>query len=73
MMVTSLRKGVIDIADRKNMNTPIDIELFNQFKSECSKYGLTMNVIIECLMKDFVNSNYAITVTKNGVSLKRED
>ena len=72
-MSTSNKEGVIDIADRKNLNTPIDIELFNQFKSECAKYGLTMNVIIEGLMKDFCNSNYAITITKDGVSLKRED
>lgn len=73
-MITSIKEGVIAIAtDKKNLNTPIDAELFNNFKSECSKYGLTMNVIIECLMKDFCNSNYAITVTKTGVSLKRED
>ena len=63
----------VNIAGRKNLNTPIDIELFNQFKSECAKYGLTMNVIIECLMQDFCNNYYAITLTKNGVSLKRAD
>ena len=69
-MNTSIKEGVIDIAaDRKNLNTPIDIELFNQFKSECASYGLTMNVVIE----DFCNNNYAITITKTGVSLKRED
>lgn len=72
-MNTSIKEGVIDIADRKNLNTPIDIELFNQFKSECAKYGLTMNVVIEALMKDFCNNNYAITITKNGVSIQRED
>lgn len=73
-MSTSIKEGVIDIAaDRKNLNTPIDVELFNQFKSECASYGLTMNVVIEGLMKDFCNNNYAITITKTGVSLKRED
>lgn len=73
-MITSIKEGVINIADnKKNMNTPIDADLLNNFKSECAKYGLTMNVIIECLMKDFCNSNYAITVTKTGVSLKREE
>lgn len=73
-MNTSIKEGVIDIAaDRKNLNTPIDIKLFNQFKSECAKYGLTMNVVIEALMDDFCNNNYAITITKNGVSIQRED
>ena len=73
-MNTSIKEGVIKTAvARKNLNTPIDTKLFNQFKSECASYGLTMNVVIEGLMKDFCNNNYAITITKNGVSLKRED
>lgn len=73
MLLSTKGGDVIEIVNRKNLNTPIDIDLFNQFKSECSKYGLTMNVIIEGLMKDFCNNNYVITITKDGVSIKRED
>ena len=60
------------IVNKKTLNTPIDLDLFNQFKSECARYGLNMNTVLELLMNDFINGNYAITFSKQGVSLSRE-
>ena len=57
---------------RKNLNTPIEQELLENFKNTCSEYGLAMNTVIEAFMRDFTSGNYTITLSKNGVSLKRE-
>lgn len=72
IMVTSSRKEWLVIT-RKNLNTPIEVNVLETFKNTCSKYGLPMNTIIECLLKEFNEGNYTITLSKNGVSLKRED
>lgn len=73
-MSTSIKKGVIETAaTRKNLNTPIEQELLERFKNTCSEYGLAMNTVIEAFMRDFTSGNYTITLSKTGVSLKRED
>lgn len=71
-MNTSIKKGVIDIA-KKNLTTPIEQDILETFKNTCSEYGIAMNTILESFMNDFNNGNYTITITKSGVSLKRED
>lgn len=63
---------MINIA-KKNLNTPVEQELLDTFKNTCSEYGLSMNTVIECFMRDFISGNYTITLTKTGVSIKRED
>lgn len=35
--------------------------------------GVNMNKILECLVSDFCNNDYAITITSNGISVKREE
>lgn len=58
---------------RKQWATSIDTEISDKFKETCDRYGLKMNTVIEVLMSDFNNGDYAITVSKKGVSIKRED
>ena len=57
---------------RKNFATSIDIDISDNFKKTCDEYGLKMNVVLEALMKDFSEGNYSITVSKSGVSIKKE-
>lgn len=58
---------------KKNFATSIDTEISDNFKKTCEDYGLKMNVVLEALMKDFNSGNYVLTVSKDGVSIKRED
>lgn len=58
---------------KKNFATSIDTEISDNFKKTCEDYGLKMNVVLEALMKDFNSGNYVLTVSKDGISIKRED
>lgn len=58
---------------RKQFATSIDTDISDQFKKTCEEYGLKMNTVLEALMKDFSTGNYSITVTKTGISVKKED
>lgn len=58
---------------RKQFATSIDTDTLSKFKKTCDEYGLSMNTVLEALMQDFSCGNYSITVTKNSVSIKKED
>lgn len=58
---------------RKQFATSIDTDISNDFKKACDEYGLKMNTVLEALMKDFSSGNYSITVSKFGISIKKED
>ena len=58
---------------RKQYATSIDTDISNDFKKACDEYGLKMNTVLEALMKDFSSGNYSITVSKSGISIKKED
>jgi len=58
---------------RKNFATSIDTDISDSFKKACDEYGLKMNVVLEALMHDFSTGNYSITVSKSGISIKKED
>lgn len=57
---------------RKQFATSIDTDISDSFKKTCDEYGLKMNTVLEALMKDFSSGNYSITVTKSGISIKKE-
>lgn len=58
---------------RKQFATSIDTDILYNFRNTCDEYGLNMNIVLEALMQDFSSGNYSITVTKNNVSIKKED
>ena len=58
---------------RKQFATSIDTDILDEFKKSCDEYGLKMNTVLEALMQDFSSGSYSITVTKSGVSIKKED
>lgn len=58
---------------RKQFATSIDTDISDDFKKACDEYGLKMNTVLEALMKDFSSGNYSITVSKSGISIKKED
>ena len=65
------------IGEKKQLNTPVDADIFEAFKAECKKYGIGMNTALEGLMKDFIENSYTVTIVKTKgttkVSLSREE
>ena len=58
---------------RKNFATSLDEKTTERFKAICSNYGINMNTVLEALIEDFCNGNYAIIISKNGAKIQRED
>lgn len=61
------------ITIKKQFSSSLDEQLLDNFKKECSNYGVAMNTILEALIQDFCKGNYAITISKQGTTIKRED
>lgn len=58
---------------KKQLNTPIDSEVLDQFKDACNDYNLKMNAVIEALLSDFVNGEYDIIINrKDGIKITRK-
>jgi hypothetical protein len=58
---------------KKQFSSSLDENLLNDFKNKCSTMGIAMNTVLECLISDFCNNDYAITISSKGMSVKRED
>lgn len=58
---------------KKQFSSSLDEELLMTFKNKCSNMGVNMNKVLECLVSDFCNNNYAITISSKGISIQRED
>ena len=56
---------------RKQFATSLDTDITENFRQSCEAYGLKMNLVLECLMKDFSNGNYTIELKKDGMSIKK--
>lgn len=72
-MIVSFKEGVINIADKKQLNTPITADLLDQFRDACNDYNLKMNAVIEALLSDFVNGDYDIIINrKDGIKITKK-
>ena len=49
---------------RAMLNTTINEEILNDFKTHCKELGLPMNIIIEVFMKQFINGEFALKFGK---------
>lgn len=62
------------MATKKQFSSSLDENLLNDFKNKCSTMGIAMNIVLEGLISDFCNNDYAITISSKGsMSIKRED
>ena len=55
---------------KKQLNTPVDGDILDNFRNACNDYNLKMNVVIEAFMKDFSNGGYDILLSRDaGIKL----
>lgn len=67
-----INKEVIKTADKKQLNTPIQADILDNFRLACKEYNLNMNVVLEALLKDFSNGNYSIIINRgNDIQVKK--
>ena len=65
------KEGVSTIAlEKKQLNTPINSLILDDFRKACDQYNLKMNVVLEALMNEFIDGNYKLTVSRHGVKIK---
>lgn len=59
--------------ERKQLNTPIQADILDNFKTTCNEYNLKMNTVLEALLQDFNNGNYDIVITrKDGIKVVKK-
>lgn len=63
---------MITTTDKKQLNTPIQADILDNFRLACKEYNLNMNVVLEALLKDFSNGNYSIIINRgNDIQVKK--
>lgn len=56
--------------ERKQLNTPVNGQILDNFRNACNSYNLKMNVVIESFMKDFSEGDYDILLSRDsGIKL----
>lgn len=58
---------------KKQFSSSLEENLLDTFKDKCNTMGIAMNTVLEALVSDFCNNDYAITISSKGISIKRED
>ena len=56
--------------EKKQLHTPINALLFDEFKTVCDEYGLKMNIILEAFMNSFIEGDFDVVVNRKGVQLQ---
>lgn len=55
------------------INTTIDKDVKDAFSAYCKQYGVSMNIILEILMRQFANGEFRIKFEKNKLDLDLEE
>lgn len=59
--------------EKKVLNTPIQADILDNFKSTCNEYNLKMNTVLEALLSDFSSGNYDIVISRtDGVKVVKK-
>lgn len=58
---------------KKQWSTTYDAEILKKFQETCDEYGMKANVILEALMKFFMEGNCRIVVEKGGLTIIAKD
>lgn len=56
--------------EKKQLNTPINSLILDEFRKSCEEYHLKMNVVLEALMNEFIDGNYELIISRQGVKIK---
>ncbi len=59
-------KSDAKIPKRSPLNTTIDTDTLQEFKTKAKMLGINMNVILECMMKSFISNEIVLKVGKNS-------
>lgn len=61
------------MAERKQLNTPVNAEVLDNFRTACKEYNLNMSVVLDALLSDFASGNYNILISRDsGVTVVRK-
>lgn len=55
------------IQERKQLSTPINSILFDEFKTACDKDGLKLNTVIEAMMIAYIDGYIKLVNTREGI------
>lgn len=69
-------KSKTNANNRAMLNTTIDPEVLEAFKSYCKEIGYPMNMILESFMKQFVTGEFCLKIGKNNrlnVAIEEDD
>lgn len=59
--------------DKKQLNTPIQADILDNFRNACKDYNLNMNNVLEALLQDFASGNYDILISRtDGIKVVKK-
>lgn len=50
---------------KRPFNTPINVELLNNFKQTCKELEIPMNTVVEVFMRDFNNGRFVMCTERD--------
>lgn len=64
---------MVKTSEKKQLNTPIQADILDNFRIACNEYNLKMNTVLEALLQDFNNNNYDIIINRtNGIKVVKK-
>lgn len=55
---------------KKQWGTTYDEDILKEFQANCDEYGLKANIVMEALMKFFLQEECKIVIDKKGISIE---
>lgn len=59
-------KATVKATKRAPLNTTIDEEILNDFKSYCKELGLPMNMLVQSFMQGMIEQSLVLRIGKNN-------
>lgn len=59
-------KATVKATKRAPLNTTIDEEILNDFKSYCKELGLPMNMLVQSFMQGMIEQSLVLRIEKNN-------
>lgn len=60
------------MSERKQLNTPVNAEALESFRTTCKEYGLNMSTVLDAMLQDFVAGNYEIVISREGMRIVKK-
>lgn len=68
-----IKSKEVDKMAKKPYTTSIDADISGEFKAACEERGIKMNIVLEAFMKQFIDNEFAVKISKNGIRLEIEE